>query len=130
MLESPIDISISKKTSDRKFHPAYCPPESVPWLDAADYDAAAADSWSLGILLYRMVGGQYPYMDPNIDKQYYRITFQPIPMPKFLSDSLKSLLFMLLQKDSTKRLSVQNILYHPWCKNSEKITIPHPSFFN
>jgi len=127
MLENPIDISTSKETSDRHFHPAYCPPEAIPWW--GDYDAASADSWTLGILLYRMVAGRYPYMDPNIDKQYYRITLQPIPMPDFLSDSLKSLLYMLLQKDWTKRISIQDILHHPWCKTSENILVPsHPIF--
>lgn len=127
MLENPIDISISKETSDRHFHPAYCPPEAIPWW--GDYDAASADSWTLGILLYRMVAGRYPYMDPNIDKQYYRITLQPIPMPDFLSDSLKSLLYMLLQKDWTKRISIQDILYHPWCKTSQNILVPKHSIF-
>ena len=125
MLETPINISTSKKTSDRHFHPAYCPPEAVPWL--GDYDAASADSWTLGILLYRMVAGRYPYMDPNIHKQYYRITLQPIPMPDFLSDSLKSLLYMLLQKDWTKRISIRYILHHPWCKTGENFPAPtHP----
>jgi len=127
MLENPIDISTCKETSDRHFHPAYCPPEAIPWW--GDYDAASADAWTLGILLYRMVAGRYPYMDPNIDKQYYRITLQPIPMPDFLSDSLKSLLYMLLQKDWTKRISIQDILHHPWCKTAENILVPsHPIF--
>jgi len=124
MLENPLNTENSKMTSDRLFHPAYFPPEAIPWF--GDYDAILADSWALGILLYKMVAGRYPYMD----NQYHRILLQPTPMPNFLSDSLKSLLYMLLQKDITKRILIKNVLHHPWCKTDGNSLVPRNRIFD
>ena len=53
MLENPCNVSQSSETSERHFHPAYCPPEAIPWWGS--YDAVKADLWSLGVLLYKLV---------------------------------------------------------------------------
>ena len=105
-------------TSDNEFHPAYVPPEATPdYWDT--YDPLKADSWCAGILLYQMVIGRFPFYDEKPENLTRRICEQPLTLPNHLSESLKSLLFMLLNKKWEERLSIEHALYHPWVKNAQ-----------
>lgn len=103
-------------TRQSEYHPAYLPPEAIPELWDA-YDPVRADSWCAGILLYELVTGTYPFQDTDHERQIKRICHQRVPMPTFLSESLKSLLHMLLNKKWEERLTVEDALYHPWIKS-------------
>ena len=116
LIQSPFDTTDSSLTSSRLYSPAYCSPEAVPWLHLAPYDILKADIWSLGILLYALLTGTYPYMDDNPDKQFMRIALQPLPLPKNVSSSVQTLLTLLLKKDCDDRVDLEDILHHPWMR--------------
>jgi serine/threonine protein kinase len=62
-------------------------------------------------------------MDENIEKQFYRISLQPLPLPDNISYSAKSLLSMLLRKDPEERATFDDIIHHPWLKEMEDVDL-------
>jgi serine/threonine protein kinase len=77
------------------------------------YDPYLADAWGMGVLLFFMLnGGRYPHdaanTSRNILNHKVRRTNPALP------ESAKDLINELLEPDPTKRLSVADILTHPW----------------
>lgn len=75
----------------------------------------AMDIWSLGIILFMMVSGQYPFSLRNVEKE---ITDSPVlflgPAWENISAELKGLILAMLDKDSGARISAKEALHHPW----------------
>ncbi|CAN0900725.1 Serine/threonine-protein kinase AtPK2/AtPK19 [Linum grandiflorum] len=81
-----------------------------------------ADWWSVGILLYEMLGGQPPYTHQNRKKLQEKIIKEKIKLPPLISSEGHSLLKGLLQKDPSKRLGNgpgggDDIKHHKWFKS-------------
>lgn len=96
----------------------YLAPEMVE-NKAHDY---AVDNWTLGILSYEFLYGVPPFEAETQSDTFRRIlkvdlSFPPAPL---VSVEAKNLISRLLVKDSSKRLSLQNIMEHPWIiKNAD-----------
>ncbi|XP_012574221.1 serine/threonine-protein kinase Aurora-3 [Cicer arietinum] len=90
----------------------YLAPEMVE-NKAHDY---AVDNWTLGILCYEFLYGVPPFEAKSQADTFKRIikvdlSFPPSPL---VSSDAKNLISRLLVKDSSKRLSLQKIMGHPW----------------
>lgn len=85
--------------------PDYAAPEL--FLGKA-YDGYKADIWSLGVLLYAMVTGALPFRDSQC------VTRGEYKCPPDLSSSIKELISQILQVNPEQRLSLQQIIEHPW----------------
>ncbi|KAJ8513985.1 hypothetical protein OPV22_004419 [Ensete ventricosum] len=90
----------------------YLAPEMV---EKKEHDHAV-DNWTLGILCYEFLYGVPPF---EAEDEY--VTFRRImkvdfkfPATPAVSAEAKDLICRLLVKDSSKRLSLQKILKHPW----------------
>ncbi len=70
------------------------------------------DWWSLGILLFDMLTGSPPWTDKNEKALCDMIATSKLVMPGFLSDSCKSLLKGLLQRDVQKRFDMSALQSH------------------
>ena len=78
------------------------------------------DMWSLGIILFLMLSGNYPFDTKNIE---YEIMNEPIIyMPKDgwndRSQLAKNFLNRLLCKDPSERMTAKEALEHVWFKNA------------
>lgn len=90
--------------------PAYVAPEIIkekPYTSAAEI-------WSLGVLLYAMVVGTLPFNGDNISLMLQRIINDKPVIPNFLSPNLKLLINRLLIKEPSARITLQEIIDHPW----------------
>ncbi len=66
--------------------------------------------WSLGVLLYNMVCGDVPFESNDQIKRAIVLFDGSIQ----LSESLKSLIRMCLDKSSYRRISLKGLCLHPW----------------
>ena len=95
--------------------PAYVAPEIIkekPYTSAADI-------WSLGVLLYAMVVGTLPFNGDNISFMLQQIITVNPPIPKNLSPELRQLISRLLIKEPNARITLQEIIEHPWLSEFE-----------
>ncbi|XP_058379565.1 maternal embryonic leucine zipper kinase isoform X2 [Diceros bicornis minor] len=114
-----IDFGLCAKPKDNKdYHLqtccgslAYAAPELI---QGKSYLGSEADVWSMGILLYVLMCGFLPFDDDNVMVLYKKIMRGKYEVPKWLSPSSTLLLQQMLQVDPKKRISVKNLLSHPW----------------
>ncbi|XP_020091519.1 serine/threonine-protein kinase Aurora-3-like [Ananas comosus] len=82
----------------------------------------AVDNWTLGILCYEFLYGVPPFEAADQFDTLKRILKVDLKFPSthYVSAEAKDLIRKLLVKDSSKRLSLQEILKHPWIvKNAD-----------
>ncbi|XP_020682610.1 serine/threonine-protein kinase Aurora-3-like [Dendrobium catenatum] len=74
------------------------------------------DNWTLGILCYEFLYGVPPFEAEDKYDTFRRILKVDVVFPSspLVSPEAKDLISKLLVKDSSKRLSLQKILEHPW----------------
>ncbi|GLD73282.1 tribbles homolog 1-like protein [Lates japonicus] len=108
VLEDPNDDSMS----DTHGCPAYVSPEILS--GSAPYSGKMADMWSLGVMLYTMLVGRYPFHDPDPATLFSKIRRGQCCLPEGLSPKAKCLLQSLLRKEPWERLTATELLAHPW----------------
>ncbi|KAI9254050.1 kinase-like domain-containing protein [Sporodiniella umbellata] len=73
------------------------------------YRAEPAEVWSLGVLLYTLLFGEVPFLDSEA------AVSGPILRPKLkVSLQCKHLIVSMLEKKPEKRLTIHQVLHHPW----------------
>ncbi|KAG0492702.1 hypothetical protein HPP92_006100 [Vanilla planifolia] len=82
------------------------------------------DVWSAGVMLYILLCGVPPFWaetEQGVAQAIIRsvIDFKRDPWPK-VSESAKDLVKKMLDPDSKRRLSAQQVLDHPWLQNAKK----------
>ena len=126
VLSSPDDLLY-----DQCGTPMYMAPEILFSSQDKGYKGFPVDIWSAGIALYIMLSGTLPFNvkkeDSLLDNKNKKksmalkqaIMFsQPKKIEK-ISNMAKDLLHGLLNKDPEKRLTIEQILNHPWLKDDE-----------
>ncbi len=91
--------------------PAYAAPELVT---GQNYLGSEADIWSMGVLLYALLCGFLPFDDENISALYKKIQSGVYERPAWLSRGSVELLDRMLQTDPKRRITVEELLRHPW----------------
>ena len=76
----------------------------------------SADIWSLGILLYAMATGFFPF-DGNEDCLNASCANLKNRIPDTYSPSLKDLIIRMICVSPYERISMEGIIQHPWFKN-------------
>eukprot|EP01084_Bolivina_argentea_P151221 263968_1 len=106
-----------------KNHSQYCAPQI--WMEEP-YDARKSDSWDMGIILFKLITGSYPYVQADSEKdtgywcienanlkQYLEIN----NLLQYVSGSVLDLLNGLLNMEEDERLLSADVIHHPWFKS-------------
>lgn len=98
--------------TDKHGCPAYVGPEILN--SRHSYSGKAADVWSLGVVLYTMLVGRYPFQDVEPAALFSKIRRGAFTIPEALSARARSLVCCMLRKAPAERLAAADILLHPW----------------
>lgn len=83
------------------------------------YDAKACDVWAMGVLLYLLVTGKYPFENPKQSNNVIA-TLQNIrngrmrPLPSRISAECVNLIECMLRQDPQQRITLADMCAHPW----------------
>ncbi|OHS99800.1 CAMK family protein kinase [Tritrichomonas foetus] len=80
-------------------------------------DPAKEDVWSLGISLYETKFHTLPYNGENFYEIANAIKTKKLEIPNTASEKLKDVLQNMLQADPRKRISIDDLLKHPFFSN-------------
>lgn len=126
----PLHVRGNNRSSGRgrgsfHMHASYVCPETV---NAKSYDGAAVDSWALGVILYVLLTGTYPFFDRR------RTAFEKmmrgsaeVQFPTHVSFAARNLVCQLLDRDPRMRPTATTILEDAWMKTSVDYREPHAS---
>uniref|UniRef100_J3NFE6 non-specific serine/threonine protein kinase n=2 Tax=Oryza brachyantha TaxID=4533 RepID=J3NFE6_ORYBR len=91
--------------------PVFTAPECCQGLT---YHGRAADTWAVGVTLYCMILGQYPFIGETLHETYDKIVKDPVEIPDGMNPQLVDLLERLLCKEPGDRMTLQGAAEHPW----------------
>lgn len=93
--------------------PAFVPPELCSVEEFA-FPPNGVDIWAAGITLWVFLFGKCPFLGEDIPSTYEAILHQPLEFPSETPLELQDLLQRILEKDPHKRITIPEILQHPW----------------
>jgi serine/threonine protein kinase len=97
--------------------PAYVSPEVLNSHQSM-YSGKLSDSWSLGIILYTLLFGRYPFHHNQITTMFSKITRGKFQIPLIgISLNAKILLRSLIRLKPTERLLPNEIIFCNWFKD-------------
>ena len=96
---------------------AYSPPEIV---SQRPYLGTAADIWSLGVVLYTILLGGFPFYANDVSAMKDKIVKGKLRFPKSLSDKAKSLIVSMLSRDPMCRPEIYDVMDHLWMLEEEQ----------
>jgi len=102
--------------------PVFTAPECC---QGSAYHGRASDTWAVGVTLYCMVSGHYPFLGDTLQETYDKIANDPVELPGDVNPQLADLLLRLLCKDPGGRITLHAAAEHPWVAGDEG---PVPEF--
>lgn len=78
------------------------------------YRGRAADTWAVGVTLYCMILGQYPFLGETLQDTYEKIVNNPLVLPDDMNPELRNLIEGILCKDPMQRLTLEAVAEHTW----------------
>ena len=106
----------------------FMPPEIIEKANMKIKETEKIDIYSLGVTLYCLFYGMYPYKlhevkGKDYDKILEKIKNEKLEFPegRKISSLFKDFLIKTLEKDYSKRINLREALNHPWIKASKAI---------
>ncbi|KAK2723249.1 tribbles homolog 1-like isoform X2 [Artemia franciscana] len=103
----------------KKSNPFYISPEAIRSGKSGHYKGKPSDVWSLGIILYTMLCGKYPFHDSNPVTLLSKIITGKYAASSEISYAARCLISKMLTKDPNERLTAREILHHTWFDQQE-----------
>jgi len=104
--------------TDKHGCPAYVSPEIL--RSNTQYSGRSADMWGLGVMLYTMLVGRYPFHGAEHTGLFAKIRRGQFTLPDNLSSRAKCLIKCLLRKEPSERITTEDVLVHPWLLGSHR----------
>jgi serine/threonine protein kinase len=101
--------------------PCYAAPEMIA---GKKYSGPKVDLWSCGVILFAMICGYLPFEDPNTSSLYRKILNCEYEIPKNVSAEARDLLTKILDTNPETRLTVDQVLAHPWIRQVSQTAAP------
>mmetsp|Transcript_115526 Transcript_115526/g.172617 ORF Transcript_115526/g.172617 Transcript_115526/m.172617 type:complete len:276 (-) Transcript_115526:116-943(-) len=118
-----LDFGFARNTrtldGDIQYHNMFCgsvhyvAPEIV---NHVPYDGCKADVWALGVTLFALLTGSFPFDSINDDHHsiFSKIRENKVRFPAFLSTTAVNLLKSMLRSNALQRPSISEIMTHQW----------------
>ncbi|KAG2150302.1 Pkinase-domain-containing protein [Suillus bovinus] len=91
--------------------PHYAAPEVIM---GKEYNGRASDIWSCGVILFALLVGRLPFDDEDLPTLLDKVKLGKFDMPAGIDLLAKDLITKMLQKDVMKRITIPEILIHPF----------------
>ncbi|KAI9458686.1 kinase-like domain-containing protein [Lactarius psammicola] len=91
--------------------PHYASPEIVY---GHKYSGTATDIWSCGVILFALLTGRLPFDDKNVRTLLSKVKAGKYDMPTWVDPQAQDLISRMLTVDASLRISIPDILVHPW----------------
>ncbi|CAJ1341111.1 unnamed protein product [Effrenium voratum] len=91
--------------------PSYMAPEIVA---RKEYTGFCADIWAMGVLLYALLCGSFPFRGQNDRDLYRKIVRGVFHIPDFVGDGAKLLVQKALTTDMVRRVTVDDLMADQW----------------
>ncbi|KAJ3812890.1 Pkinase-domain-containing protein [Lentinula aff. lateritia] len=108
--------------------PHYASPEIV---NGFKYTGNATDIWSCGVILYALLTGRLPFDDKDVKLLLGKVKVGKYDMPSYIDRSAQDLLSKMLVINVEERITIPEILAHPWLNTSlaalQPVLPPSPS---
>ena len=72
--------------------------------------------WALGVLLYVMLTGTFPFKGISESDLYYKIQKGNYNVPDYLSKDARKIIHSLLELNHTRRIKATELIKDPWIK--------------
>jgi serine/threonine protein kinase len=110
----PFDVLARMAVGIRCGSRPYCAPEILSGRRLTP----SVDIWSMGVILYTLVMGALPFPATDNSRLSAQIMFEEVVFPRDVSPGFRSLISKMLEKESTKRITLAEIAAHAWMNDS------------
>lgn len=94
---------------------AYAAPEVLAGKAIGGYALGPTDVWSLGVCLFCMVGGLFPFEQASKQCKFFlRLALGKFEFPSGFSPELRDLLLQMWRIEPSERIRPEEISGHPW----------------
>ncbi|KIY45370.1 snf 1 [Fistulina hepatica ATCC 64428] len=118
------DFGLSNEITDGDFlstscgSPNYAAPEVIK---GNVYAGPEIDVWSAGAILYVLLCGKLPFEDQDVHVLFNKIAQGQYTIPPYVPSDARKLIGQMLTVDAVKRITVAEIMTHPWFT----VDLPH-----